>query len=401
MANKVLLKKSSVSGKIPQTTDLDYGEIALNYTDGIIYYKNNENLIRTFGDDYNRSLDLFITTDNFVGNGSGVSFILSTTPKSDEYVLVSIDGVIQSTSEYSLSGNTLTFTTAPALGVSIEIRTLKGAGGEVELRDYQKYIYSINTTTSIITGLDSNGYTLEYDSDAVDVYVNGIRMVQGIEYTTTDSSTITLAVAAENGDTVEILSYGKAYIADFPNIGTAANEIPLNQYLGALAYVDSISAGTGLTQETSGLSLTSITAGDDIVGAIKYNGTTKTAGQMYGGSSTPTNTTRLNYDGHLYATEMYAVNFDSTSDQRAKTNIVTIDNALEKTLKLRGVEFDWKESGQHAIGVIAQEVEQIIPEVVNDNGELKSVSYGNIVGLLIEAIKEQQKQIEELQNKIK
>ena len=137
MANKVLLKKSSVSGKIPQTTDLDYGEIALNYTDGIIYYKNNENLIRTFGDDYNRSLDLFITTDNFVGNGSGVSFILSTTPKSDEYVLVSIDGVIQSTSEYSLSGNTLTFTTAPALGVSIEIRTLKGAGGQVELRDYQ------------------------------------------------------------------------------------------------------------------------------------------------------------------------------------------------------------------------------------------------------------------------
>jgi hypothetical protein len=58
-----------------------------------------------------------------------------------------------------------------------------------------------------------------------------------------------------------------------------------------------------------------------------------------------------------------------------------------------------KDSGEHQIGVIAQEVEKIIPEVVYGD-EIKSVAYGNLVGLLIEAVKEQQKEIEELRGQI-
>jgi hypothetical protein len=92
----------------------------------------------------------------------------------------------------------------------------------------------------------------------------------------------------------------------------------------------------------------------------------------------------------------------ANSDEKLKDNIKTIENALEKTLNLRGVEFDRIETGYHQIGVIAQEVEKIIPEVVyeNENG-IKSVAYGNIVGLLIEAIKEQQNEIDELKEILK
>ncbi len=90
-----------------------------------------------------------------------------------------------------------------------------------------------------------------------------------------------------------------------------------------------------------------------------------------------------------------------TSDIRLKENVHTIENALDKGSALRGVSFDFKETKQPQIGVIAQEVEQIIPEVVGENPDgYKGVQYGNIVGLLIEAIKEQQKQIEELKEKI-
>ena len=94
------------------------------------------------------------------------------------------------------------------------------------------------------------------------------------------------------------------------------------------------------------------------------------------------------------------VNGYTTSDERIKTNIKTIENALDKTLLLRGVEYnDFRfEPDKKHIGLIAQEVELIIPEVINvsvlDN--IKSVSYGSLVGLLIEAIKEQQKQINDL-----
>jgi len=95
----------------------------------------------------------------------------------------------------------------------------------------------------------------------------------------------------------------------------------------------------------------------------------------------------------------------ANSDAKLKTNVKTIENALDKVLSLRGVEYDRIDTGDHQIGLIAQEVEKIIPQVVypkssSPDYETKSVSYQNIVGLLIEAIKEQDKRILELERKL-
>ena len=98
----------------------------------------------------------------------------------------------------------------------------------------------------------------------------------------------------------------------------------------------------------------------------------------------------------------------SSSDKRWKENLIRISDPLEKIGKISGYEFDWKELTEeerktqhsqtgHDIGVIAQEIQEVLPEVVKerDNGYL-AVKYEKIVPLLIEAIKEQQKQIDEL-----
>ena len=91
---------------------------------------------------------------------------------------------------------------------------------------------------------------------------------------------------------------------------------------------------------------------------------------------------------------------DSTSDIKLKTNIKTIDSALDKVLQLRGAEYDRiDKDNQHEIGVIAQEVEKVIPEVVHGD-ETKSVSYGNMVAVLIEAIKEQNDVINKMKKEI-
>ena len=118
--------------------------------------------------------------------------------------------------------------------------------------------------------------------------------------------------------------------------------------------------------------------------------------ELIGRDSAGNNRMTLNSSGN--------VTFQGTgtfnSDLRLKENIFTIENALEKTLKLRGVEYDRIDNGDHQIGLIAQEVEEVIPQVVytleSDPDKIKSVAYQNVVALLIEAIKEQQKQIEEL-----
>ena len=98
---------------------------------------------------------------------------------------------------------------------------------------------------------------------------------------------------------------------------------------------------------------------------------------------------------------MTAPNFNTTSDATLKTNVETITTPLDKVKALRGVTFDWIESGNSEVGLIAQEVEAIVPDVVSTNKEgIKSVKYSNMVGLLIEAIKEQQAQIDALTAKI-
>tara|TARA_Y100000004_G_scaffold32506_1_gene34154 strand:+ start:490 stop:1221 length:732 start_codon:yes stop_codon:yes gene_type:complete len=84
-------------------------------------------------------------------------------------------------------------------------------------------------------------------------------------------------------------------------------------------------------------------------------------------------------------------NITAFSDVRLKSDVATIDNALDKVMNLRGVTYT--KSAEKGMGVIAQEVEKVIPEVVSD-GEYKSVAYGNMVGLLIEAVKELKTQLD-------
>lgn len=126
------------------------------------------------------------------------------------------------------------------------------------------------------------------------------------------------------------------------------------------------------------------------------------------GNTSPT--VRLQVTGDIIANSIAG-----SSDQRFKTNIFPIEKPLQKVLQLRGVTFDWKTkdfpsrmfSENRAVGFIAQEVEQVLPEVVqteNTTEGYKSVQYDKVVALLVEAIKEQQKQIESLKiqvNKLK
>jgi hypothetical protein len=118
-------------------------------------------------------------------------------------------------------------------------------------------------------------------------------------------------------------------------------------------------------------------------------------------------TTKLYVNGDITANSV-----SGTSDSRFKTNIRPVTNALDKVKALQGVYFNWnqktfpeKEFGaQDELGFIAQEVEKIVPEIVvkeKTKEEYRSVKYDKLVALLVEAIKEQQKQIEKLQVKVK
>ena len=104
-----------------------------------------------------------------------------------------------------------------------------------------------------------------------------------------------------------------------------------------------------------------------------------------------------NLSGSTFTGTVTAPNFVSSSDRRLKTDIETIGDALNLVRDLRGVRYVM--GGQPGIGVIAQEVEPILPEIVSEADGLKRVAYGNLAGLLIEAIKVLADEIDQLKGK--
>ena len=116
-------------------------------------------------------------------------------------------------------------------------------------------------------------------------------------------------------------------------------------------------------------------------------------------SATSLNVGFITSTNAYFAGIVTSFDFNSASDLRLKTNIHEIDNPLNKVLQIRGVNFDWKDNNRSSIGVIAQEVESILPEIVNGD-DTKVVNYNGLVGVLIEAIKELKTEIDELKNKL-
>jgi len=94
-----------------------------------------------------------------------------------------------------------------------------------------------------------------------------------------------------------------------------------------------------------------------------------------------------------------ATDFNSTSDINLKKDISEIENPLDLVEKLHGVKFTWKSDDRKTIGVIAQELEEVLPELVS-NTDIKTVNYDGLIGVLIEAVKELKAEIEELKTKL-
>ncbi|MEN8983774.1 MAG: tail fiber domain-containing protein [Planktotalea arctica] len=103
--------------------------------------------------------------------------------------------------------------------------------------------------------------------------------------------------------------------------------------------------------------------------------------------------------GATFSGIVTAPNFVSSSDARLKTNITPISDALQKVQALRGVTYNMIEGGSREIGLIAQDVQAVAPEAVVETEGLLRLAYGNLVGLLVEAIKDLSAEVEHLKGK--
>jgi len=197
--------------------------------------------------------------------------------------------------------------------------------------------------------------------------------------------TNTRAVAALSGQSV---SMGEVTITG--NLFVLGNVVEFNTetltvedkniFLANGAASAAVADGAGITVDGANATLTYVNSGDK----WEFNKNLSVTGDMAA-------------TGNITSPFFY-----SESDIALKEDVNPITNALKKVLKLTGVDFIWKKTNQKGLGVIAQDVEKIIPHIVSTSKSgYKTVQYDSLIPLLVEAIKEQQKQIDELRKKIK
>ena len=231
----IKLKRSAVAGKVPTTAGLELGELAFNTYDGRMYAKKSvggtESIVTFSGSPASESTVYLYTA---TGDNTTVDFVLPTIPVSEQNVFVYLNGVLQHTSEFSLvSGNTLRFGTAPLTSDDIEVRVIAPESASVVVRDYQQYVYSGLSSASQVTGADDNNLTLSYDIGKVEVYANGVRLVDGSDYAATNGTSIVFQGSQTITGTVEVVSLSRASFADHDSLkpvstsfsATTANQV--------------------------------------------------------------------------------------------------------------------------------------------------------------------------------
>lgn len=187
MANKFQIKRTSVTGRTPNTTNvsntsyIDAGELAVNLTD--------------------RKL--------FTSNGSAYFEVGSNLSTLSVNSIVA-NGVTGNAGQVLITNGTNVYWGAQSGG---------GAGSN----SLKVYTYNITTNTTVITGADANSNTLLYTFGLESVFVNGVRLTAANDYTRTDTSTITLSSNAVNGDVVEVMAFNPIQILDGANTATTVS----------------------------------------------------------------------------------------------------------------------------------------------------------------------------------
>ena len=352
--------------------------------------------------------------DSITGNGTTGPYTLKisgstyTVPSANPAnLVVSVDGIVQKPgTDYSVTdnGTTITFTDVLASTSTVFIIALGGQGNIVNDINWTakgQLIVGVSAANAAILPVGSNGSILTANSSASPSGVNWSNNIgiSGYIDCVTPSATQTtggVRIRANGTSGTAYLQFtNNAGSSEYANVSaTETGGVTFSSKITASSFVKSGGSSSGFLKADGSVdSNTYLTSAPSTSPGGNNNAVQYKSGSSFAGSD------NLTFDG----TDLFCkgdITAYSSSDQRLKDNITPIPNALDKVLSISGNTFDWNEkSGKEGsdVGVIAQEILEVIPEVVTtrDNGYL-AVRYEKLVPLLIEAIKELKEEIKEL-----
>ena len=166
-----------------------------------------------------------VTANSYTGDSSTTQFTLSSQPADKDDVVITINGVTQHVGTYTLAGRVITLDSAPVTGDEVEMRVHEQLSANLSLRDYKSYIYQPSSSTTTFSDSDINGNVLTYDIDKLEVYINGARVVTGLDYTANNGTSVVLiGQSLDSGDTIEIVSLAAAALVD-PGVAATDSDL--------------------------------------------------------------------------------------------------------------------------------------------------------------------------------
>ncbi len=425
MANTLLVKRTTVAGRVPTTAQLEAGELAVNVPDGKLYLKQEgaSNGIVEIGPVRSvagRAGDVALSVGDVSGVAALASPAFSGTPtaptpstadsstrlattafvKAQGYVTTATAGVsaVTGTAPIVSSGGATpaisilaATTSAPgsmsaadkakldgiAAGAQVNVPTNLGITGTADARTITSSTgtnVTLPVATTSVAGLMAIGDKAKLDGIAAGAQLN---VATNLGYTAAASNG-TVSSSTGNNATLPAATTSLAGLLTAPDKakldGIAAGaQVNVATNLG-------VSAGT-----TSGPTITSSTGSNVTLPAASTtaSGVVTTGAQSWAGAKTFTGV-------------VTAPDFVTTSDARLKTVIAPITNALAKLQHLQGVTFEMAGDARPRMGLLAQDVQAVAPEAVIEAEGVLRLAYGNLIGLLVEAIKDLAQEVDQL-----
>jgi hypothetical protein len=331
MAAKFLVKRSSVSGQAPNTSQLTTGELALNLTDGIMYGSNGT-VVFEIGANVS---SLTVNDYSFPAADGANGQVLKTDGNGNITFSTPVEGFTTGDVDTHLNQSSATSNQVLSWDGSDYSWVNQSGGGSVTITEF---LYKPTSNTSVFSGTDENGLVLAYSSGEEDVYLNGIKLIAGDDYAATNSTAVTLQANAVNGDTVQIVKVsGSSTVLEYQYTvsanqtiftGSDDNSAVLNYTPGReqvfLNGVKLINGDDYSRPNTSHIILTANAVATDTLEAVVFAGAGGDLTEAVGYASSNTDLLTINtFNKTVYRTAKYIIQAN-TSDSYAASEALVI-----------------------------------------------------------------------------